>query len=367
MIGIIDADLITRKKHRFPNLASMKLSGYYKERGHDTRLILSYDEDLEGYEKIFISKVFTDTEVPERILTAENVKYGGTGFYYDKAPQLPPEVEHSRPDYSLYDEFIEKLRAAGAKSSETKSYTDYSIGFLTRKCFRGCDFCVNKNYRGVELASPLQEFLDRDRKKICLLDDNFLGYRDWEKLLDELMQTGKSFKFVQGLDERLLTPQKVKKLFSAKYDGEITFAFDNITDASLIEEKLELIRSYSKKEIKFYILSGYNPRNEQSREFWKNDIISVFERIFILSKYKALPYIMKHADHLKSPYKGIYTTIGRWANQPGLYRNLSLNDFIDRTERNGEKAPVKYRAQFLGDFPELEKYFTKIYEKEAKP
>ena len=29
-IGIIDADLIGRTKHRFPNLACIKLSGYYK-------------------------------------------------------------------------------------------------------------------------------------------------------------------------------------------------------------------------------------------------------------------------------------------------------------------------------------------------
>ena len=30
-IAIIDADLIGRKKHRFPNLASMKISGWHKE------------------------------------------------------------------------------------------------------------------------------------------------------------------------------------------------------------------------------------------------------------------------------------------------------------------------------------------------
>ena len=32
-IAIIDADLITRKQHRFPNLACMKISGYYKNVG----------------------------------------------------------------------------------------------------------------------------------------------------------------------------------------------------------------------------------------------------------------------------------------------------------------------------------------------
>ena len=33
-VAVIDADLIGRKKHRFPNLACMKISGYYKELGY---------------------------------------------------------------------------------------------------------------------------------------------------------------------------------------------------------------------------------------------------------------------------------------------------------------------------------------------
>lgn len=32
-VAIIDADLIGRKKHRFPNLACMKLSAYHKSGG----------------------------------------------------------------------------------------------------------------------------------------------------------------------------------------------------------------------------------------------------------------------------------------------------------------------------------------------
>lgn len=34
-IGIIDADLLYRKRHRFPNLACMKLSAYWKEQGFE--------------------------------------------------------------------------------------------------------------------------------------------------------------------------------------------------------------------------------------------------------------------------------------------------------------------------------------------
>lgn len=65
--------------------------------------------------------------------------------------------------------------AQGKKRSEFKFYLDYSIGYLTRGCFRQCPFCVNRNYKRVQVHSPLMEFYDASRKKICLLDDNFLG------------------------------------------------------------------------------------------------------------------------------------------------------------------------------------------------
>ena len=66
-IAIIDADLIGRKKHRFPNLVCMKLSGYYKALGNNVELKLDY-ENLNDYEKVFISKVFTDTPIDETLL-----------------------------------------------------------------------------------------------------------------------------------------------------------------------------------------------------------------------------------------------------------------------------------------------------------
>ena len=114
----------------------------------------------------------------------------------------------------------------GGKHSEYAYYTDYSIGFLTRGCFRKCAFCVNKNYDRVCTHSPLLEFLDTARPKICLLDDNFFGSPRWKDLLLELQQTGKPFQFKQGLDERLLTDEKCALLFASKYDGDYIFAFD---------------------------------------------------------------------------------------------------------------------------------------------
>ena len=43
MIAVIDADLISKRNHNFPNLACMKISGYYKEKGYDVVLKRDYD------------------------------------------------------------------------------------------------------------------------------------------------------------------------------------------------------------------------------------------------------------------------------------------------------------------------------------
>ena len=71
----------------------MKISAYHKIGGADVFLKTDYD-NLESFDKVFISKVFTDTPIDDKILHLENVQYGGTGFFYDLAPKLPDEIEH---------------------------------------------------------------------------------------------------------------------------------------------------------------------------------------------------------------------------------------------------------------------------------
>ena len=348
-IGIIDADLISRKRHRFPNLACMKISSYYKKLGHDVRLLLSYN-DVADYDKVFVSKAFTDTQVPDDIVCLPHVECGGTGFYYDKAPRLPYQIEHSMPDYHLYDDFINELLSRGASRSEFKWFLDYSIGFLTRGCFRKCAFCVNKGYSKVETHSQLREFLDPSRPKICLLDDNFFGYSDWENSLLELQATGKPFVFRQGLDERLLTNKKCNMLFGSRYDGPVVFAFDNVSDYQLIESKLQLIREHTDAEIKFYLLCAFESQDE-------NDIDGVFVRIQLLMKYGCVPYIMRFEKYKDSQYSGMYTTLSRWCNQPSMFRKKSFREFCFDTVGQNNAAP-KYAKEFEQKHPEIaRKYF----------
>ena len=51
-IGIVDADLIVRDKHRFPNLVCEKISAYYKEKEAHVDLLLDYENYI--YQKFLL-------------------------------------------------------------------------------------------------------------------------------------------------------------------------------------------------------------------------------------------------------------------------------------------------------------------------
>lgn len=352
-IAVIDADLISRKRHRFPNLACMKLSGFHKERGDDVVLKLDYD-GLEDFDRVYISAVFTSTKVPESILKSDHVSYGGTGFFYDKAPVLPAEIEHHMPDYHLYDDWVAAQLAAGGKRAEYKYYTDYSIGFLTRGCFRKCAFCVNRNYDRVQIHSALSEFFDPDRPKLCFLDDNFFGCADWQRIMEEVKATGRPFQFKQGLDERLLTDEKCAALFSGKYDGDYIFAFDNLDDAKVIERKIQLARKYSDAVFKFYCFTGYDRSARWDAGFWRQDIFDLLQRIEILMRNRCLPYVMRFERYEDSPYRGVYITIARWCNQPSFFKKKTLREYA---QMPGNATALRYLTDFERLFPEAGRYF----------
>jgi hypothetical protein len=355
-IGIIDADLIYKQEHNFPNLACMKLSGYHKKRGDKVRLI-SYSEIspeslfIESFDVVYISKVFTSTIVPEHIINLPFVIYGGTGFYFDKAPNLPYEIEHCFPDYHLYDAWIEVKKKERVNSEYFKYYTDFSIGFTTRGCFRKCDFCVNQKYDKVFLHSPLSEFVDKNRKYICLYDDNFLACGEyWEIILKELIKTGKPFQFKGGLDFRLMSDKKAKLFLQCKYVGEYIFAFDNIADRELIERKISIWAKYFKTNTwlaKFYVLTGFDRQNKYDDNFWIQDIIDLFERIRILMKYGCLPYIMLFEKFVDSPFVNLYLAVRSWTNAPRIFYKQSFKEFHGNDFQHFENQFPEIAAKYF--------------------
>lgn len=344
-IGLIDADLLDNGT-RHPNLALMKISAYHIDACDTVELIDDY-QFIDDFDKVYISKVFTRTIIPIDI-DRNNIVYGGTGFFLENAPNLPSAIEHHKPDYHLYDRYIQKAILRGVKKNHFSDYLDYSIGFTTRGCFRKCEFCVNKKYDMVLRHSPVSEFFEPTRKYICLWDDNFLGFSGWQEVLNELESFGKPYQFRQGMDIRLLDWKKAEQLSKANYHGDFIFAFDDISDEEIVKSGLEKWRRFSNRSTKLYVLCAYKSQDI-------NDILSVFYRIKVLMKFGCLPYLMRYDDWRFSKFAGIYITLARWCNQPAIFKKMSFRQFV---EANGEtSSSMRYFRWFLDQYPDFPKEY----------
>lgn len=360
-IGLLDADLMDHGT-RHPNLALMKLSGYYKEMGNDVDLIYKSYEEVNDFDEVFVSKVFTFSNIPAWILEKENVHMGGTGFFEDGGENLPEEIEHHKPDYDLYKKYVEEQLANGKSRTVFADYVDYSIGFATRGCFRKCAFCVNKKYDRAYRHAPITEYYDESKPYIYLWDDNVLAYPQWEEVLDELEETGKPFQFRQGIDLRLMTDRSAYRFNNTHYRGDFIFAFDHLKDKETIIQKVQLWKRYSSKICKMYVLCGFESQDE-------TDIEGVFQRISILMEYGCLPYIMRHERYKTSPFKGMYIELARWCNQPQFFKKKSFREFCTanqdyKKDKRSNCAAYQTMLDFEAEFPQIAaKYFDMRFDR----
>ena len=181
-------------------------------------------------------------------------------------------------------------------------------------------------------------------------------------MLTELIDLKKPFMFKQGLDERLLTDEKVEMLFNSNYDGDFTFAFDNISDYDLIHKKLKMIRKTNpNKGMRFYVLVGFESTDAK-------DIENAFIRIELLLKYKCTPYIMRFQNKNETPwkqskYRALYIAIARWCNQANIVKKMSFRQFCvanQNLKKDQTKlcSTMKAMVDFEKENPEIaKKYF----------
>lgn len=305
-IGLIDADMESRGKCTFPNLALMKISAYHKSLGDQVRWYNSKDG---VYDIVYVSKVFSDEYSKDYSdpIHANQIIRGGSGYaikvvngieVYNKAldPDLPCEIERQFPDYSIY-------RNHGIK--------DTAYGFLTKGCPRGCDFCHVKDMQGkrVYTSSALSDFWD-GQKNIVLLDPNLTAAPNCVELLEELAKTGASVDFSQGLDIRLLTEKKIEALNKVKFKM-IHFAWDNPDDD--LRQKFLLLSKCLKKCnrscVSAYCLTNFNSTHEQD-----------MMRVMFLRSCNIHPYVMIYR---KSTAPTVTRRLQRWCNMPALFWKYS--------------------------------------------
>lgn len=184
-IGLIDVD----GHSGFPNLALMRLSGYHKAKGDS----VDWWNGFEHYDRVYMSKVFTFSPDMDTVINANEIIQGGTG--YKNYSSLPPEVEATYPDYSIYPNF---------KSA---------IGFLTRGCIRNCPWCIVPQKEGhIRPAATWQEIKRPDSREIVFMDNNVLACDHGLWQIEEMGSQPVWVDFNQGLDARLITPEVAKLL-----------------------------------------------------------------------------------------------------------------------------------------------------------
>ena len=317
IIGLIDVD-----GHNYPNLCLMKLSAYHKAIG-DT--VEWYDQSREMYDRVYMSKVFSNEyspDIPEPVNTKE-VQKGGTGYaiklvdgreVYDKEldKNLPDEIEHIYLDYSLYPQYT-------GYGQPLKDQTAY--GFLTRGCPRGCGFChvAPKEGRCSKKVADLSEFWN-GQGNICLSDPNILACKDWRELLQQLVNSNAKIEFNQGLDARLITPEKAELLASMKLK-QPHFAMDSMKVIEPVKRGLKLYVDACKR-----IKGRWNWRN--AKVFCLVNFDTTYQqdmqRIQIIQECECYPYVMIYN---KPSAPAILRRLQRWTNSTTAY--AKCRDFYE--------------------------------------
>ena len=289
-IGLIDVD-----SHNFPNLCLMKLSAYHKAQGHQ----VCFWNPLFYFDVVYKSRVFTDTYSKDNITVrnAGQVIKGGTG--YGPGPDLPDEIEHSYPDYSLYPQ-----------------YSETAYGFLSRGCPRGCGFCIvgGKEGRKSRKVADLSEFW-RGQREIKLMDANLLACPDHEKLLLQLAESRALVDFSQGLDIRLITRDNVALLNQVR-TKTVHFAWDNPDEdlTRYFRQFLEWTSIRNPRLRRVYLLTNYGSTHEQD-----------LYRVETLRQMGFDPYVMIYKKPTAPP---ITRHLQRWVNNKRLFYAIpSFSDY----------------------------------------
>ena len=309
-IGLIDVD-----SHNYPNLPLMKISAWHKLQGDSVEWYQPLFHSIGNpFDKVYMSKVFSFTEDFQYGINAKNIVRGGSGYcislvdgkdvyHKSKDKDLPYEIEHIYPDYSLYPNLTKNT----------------AFGFLSRGCPRGCGFChvAAKEGRKSYKVADLTEFW-RGQKNIVLCDPNILACSDHMDLLQQLVDSKSTVEFNQGLDIRLITDENLDLLRRIKLD-HIHFAYDRWQDKKIIEPRLKAFKEktgYSKNKggVTVYILVNFDTTIEQD-----------LHRIQFCRELEFSPYPMIYDKEHCDP---IYKKMQRWCNNFIFWKVPTFNEYL---------------------------------------
>lgn len=290
-IGLIDVD----GHNGFPNLALMRISAWHKAQGDS----VEWWNGFLHYDRVYMSKVFTFSPDIDTVINADEIIRGGTG--YKDYGSLPPEIESTYPDYSIYPKF----KAA--------------IGFLTRGCIRNCPWCIVPRKEGhIRPAATWQQIKRPDSREIIFLDNNVLACDHGLAQIEDMGGNPVWVDFNQGLDARLITPEVAKLLAGLRWIRFVRMSCDTSAMLPVIERAARYLQEagVARSRLWAYVLV--------------QDVEEAYRRVLELDKIGVAPFAQPYRDYDGGEPTQEQKDFARWVNNKATFRSCRWEDFRPR-------------------------------------
>ena len=286
-----------------PNLALMKISAYYKEKGVEVGF------NVTNPTKAYISCLFkknrglADSSANLVSLTYPGIEIDIGGPGYSLSQCLPKEIEIMQPDYELYPDI------------------DYALGFTTRGCIRNCPFCIVPKKEGkLHRVSSIYQIYHPRFKAIKLLDNNILAdMENFREIIEFCKKFNLKVDFSQGLDARLLNEESAQLLSTVRPMKCWDFAFDSLNYEPYVRRAIDLLKNAGinlRNSVQFYVYC-----NKSDGEYGFN---SALKRCEILKNEGTNPYVMLDID--SEPTREM-KDLKRWANRKHIFWSCEFKDY----------------------------------------
>ncbi|KKM09479.1 hypothetical protein SY88_17820 [Clostridiales bacterium PH28_bin88] len=296
---------------KIPNLALMKISSWYKNKGYE--VILTREAQYIEADAYYASTVFYIDKSHQKVdelksMYGDSIVFGGTGV--DLKNRLPEEIDACFPDYSIY------------------AHHTYALGFLTRGCVRKCPFCVVPEKEGKPQIVPggFNNFVPYEQHNVMLLDDNLLCFPEAERFLEEMITREYVVNFSQSLDISYLDEQKFRLLkrvhsCNARFTKKMYyFSCNNVKTTEEFISKKDLLKAFGEDSVSVLIMFGFNTRLSDD-----------YRVLFTIRRLKLIPFLIEY-----HPIPGVPARI------PADYFDMDLNKVIKLTFRSNGQNWEKY-------------------------
>lgn len=313
VIGLIDID------GKMPNLALMKISAEYKRWGYAVEFVRP-EVQYSRYKRIYASAIFTASK--EKIETlrqhyGRKIIFVGTGV--NTYTKLALEYACRKPDYDLYtaEMLAPKMRGpykAVTRLEKAKHIVNAGIGYTSRGCIRNCPFCFVPEKEGeFRQDSEIRDIINPWSNRIILLDNNLTADPYCIDKLQEIKERDLIVDITQGLDVRLMTPEKAQALASVRHEGHLHYSWDLMNQEAAVMEGIQTLSAFIRPwKQTCYVLVGFDTNFEE-------DIY----RVRKLTEMGISPYVMIYNQRKDDR---LLHHFARWVNGR-VYKKCSFEDY----------------------------------------